>query len=231
MLGCQPDSSPIQRTTKMARPQLVSDEQVYSAAERVLIRKGGHAFSITAVAADLGVSRAAIILRFKSTEALKEEALKRMVQYFNDRMNAIGGEPGGNALLLVAKTIGAQIGRLEGNARFSTGSSMAATSPMVKELMRIRGEAVSKAVARAMPIVRIDKRDAISLFSIHLGGSELAWQAQSNIDPRAFLIERTCNWLKLVGIAYDEKYAKSLLPEKTGSKGPAAKTAKKKSAR
>lgn len=214
----------------MARPQLVTDEQVYNAAERVLIRLGGRDFSITAVAADLGVSRAAIILRFKSTEALKAEALRRMVQAFGERMNAIGGEPGGNALLLIAKTIGAQLGRLEGNARFSVGGATSATNPVVRELMRIRGETVGKAVAKVMPATRVDKRDAVSLFCMHLGGSELAWQSQSGVDPQTFLIERSCSWLKLAGIVYDAKYARSLLPKKASSKGPVAKAAKKKSA-
>jgi len=212
----------------MARPQLASDEDILSAAERVLVRLGGHYFSIAAVAEELKLSRAAIILRFKSTEALREIVVRRMVQAFVERMDAINEAPGGNALLLIADRIGAQIGKRGRSAGFFAGDASANGSPMMRELARIRGETLSRAIGRAMPKLHIDEGDAISLFSAHLAGSVLAWQNQENADPQTFLVERTRKWLDLVRIPYDTAYAQALnpagaSPSKAATKKSAAK--------
>jgi len=195
----------------MARPQLVSDEEIFSAAERVLVQLGGHRFSIAAVAEAVGLSRAAIILRFKSTEALRDEVLKRMVQAFIDRMNAVDGAPGGNTLLLLASAVGAQISRRGLGTSFFDGGGQN-RSELLRELVRIRSETIDQAIARAMPKLHIERRDAVAMFSTHLGGTVLAWQSMENAELLPLMIERTCTWLTLAGIAYDKTFAKSLLP-------------------
>jgi AcrR family transcriptional regulator len=195
----------------MARPQLVSDEEIFSAAERVLVQLGGHRFSIAAVAEAVGLSRAAIILRFKSTEALRDEVLKRMVQAFIDRMNAIDGAPGGNTLLLLASAIGTQISRRGLGTSFFDGGSQH-RSELLQHLVRIRSETIDQAIARAMPKLHIERREAVAMFSTHLGGTVLAWQSMENADLLPLMIERSCTWLALAGIPYDKAFAKSLLP-------------------
>lgn len=214
----------------MARPQLASDEEILSAAERVLVKLGGHLFSIAAVAEEVGLSRAAIILRFKSTEALREEVVRRMVQAFVERMEAIDEGRSGNALLVVANAVGAQIAKRDRGTGFFAGNTSNQSGTMMRELARVRGETLGRAIAKAMPKIRIAASDAVSLFSSHLAGTVLAWQSQTDADPQAFLIERTCKWLDLAGIAYDASYAKSLAPEKAASKSATTKRAAKKRA-
>ncbi|HET8880780.1 MAG TPA: helix-turn-helix domain-containing protein [Solimonas sp.] len=207
----------------MARPQLASDEEIFSAAERVLVQLGGHRFSIAAVAEAVGLSRAAIILRFKSTEALRDEVLKRMVQAFIERMNAISGEPGGNTLLLLASAVGAQVSRRGLGTSFFDGGGQN-RSELLQQLVRIRSETIDRVIARAMPELHIARREAVAMFSTHLGGTVLAWQSMENADLLTLMIERSRTWLELAGIPYDKAFARSLLPAPRKS-GPVRKAA------
>src|SRR5262245_12990227 len=102
----------------MARPLTVSDDQILRAAGKLIHRDGPAAFSIAQVANQVGLSRAAIILRFKSTQALKIASLRQMVEQFETALSALPKSPGGDNLLQLAAFIGERVGTRHGSARF-----------------------------------------------------------------------------------------------------------------
>src|SRR5579864_2718623 len=96
-------------STIMARPFTATDEDILNAAGRVIARRGPDGFSISEVAADVGLSRAAIILRFKSTHALKVTLLTRMVEQFAFALKALPQTASGDNVLRLAGFIGGYV--------------------------------------------------------------------------------------------------------------------------
>src|SRR6516225_8589088 len=90
----------------MGRPFAASDDQILRAASKVISRRGPDAFSLAEVASEVGLSRAAIILRFKSTHALKVTLLTRQVERFAANLATLPNSPSGDNLLQVAAFIG-----------------------------------------------------------------------------------------------------------------------------
>src|SRR5580700_2906759 len=93
----------------MGRPFTASDDDILNAAGKVIARRGPDAFSIAEVAADVGLSRAAIILRFKSTHALKVTLLARMVERFCAALQALPQTPSSDNVLRLAAFIGSYV--------------------------------------------------------------------------------------------------------------------------
>lgn len=70
----------------MARPKLVSDTDVLEATRRVMLRQGSERFTLSDVAAEVGLSRAALIQRFENKAGLASrlathqlEGLQRLI--------------------------------------------------------------------------------------------------------------------------------------------------------
>src|SRR5581483_11914618 len=106
------------RRHPMGRPFTATDDDILQAAGKVIARRGPDGFSIAEVAADVGLSRAAIILRFKSTAALKVTLLNRMVEKFAAALRTLPQAPGGDNLLRLAAFIGGYIRSRESLASF-----------------------------------------------------------------------------------------------------------------
>ena len=205
----------------MGRPFTASDEDILHAAGKVIARRGPDAFSIAEVAADVGLSRAAIILRFKSTHALKVTLLARMVEGFASRLKALPQSPSGDNVLRLAAFVGSHVHSREGSARFFSTYTTNVQDHDLRELERKRGEALFAAISNVLPEVAIDHASAVAAFSAHLGGSIVAWLAHDDDDSRGYLVMRTREWLKLAGIAFSEDVAEELLA------APATSAAKK----
>jgi TetR/AcrR family macrolide resistance operon transcriptional repressor len=194
----------------MGRPFTASDEDILHAAGKVIARRGPDAFSIAEVAADVGLSRAAIILRFKSTHALKVTLLARMVEEFSSRLKALPQSPSGDNVLRLAAFVGSHVRSREGSARFFSTYTTNVQDHDLRELERKRGADLFAVISNVLPEVAIDHTSAVAAFSAHLGGSIVAWLARDDDDSRGYLVMRTREWLKLAGIAFSEDVAKEL---------------------
>jgi TetR/AcrR family macrolide resistance operon transcriptional repressor len=186
----------------MGRPFTASDEEILDAASRVIARRGPDAFSIAEVAADVGLSRAAIILRFKSTHALKVTLLEKMVEAFATDVQTVPQVPGGDNVLRLAGFLGGYIRSRDSLARFFSTYSTNIQHRDLLELELKRGEALRTAIANVMPGVAIDHQSAVTAFSAHLTGCIMAWLANDDQDSRAYLVTRTSEWLKLAGVPF-----------------------------
>jgi AcrR family transcriptional regulator len=194
----------------MGRPLSASDDDILLAAGKVIAQRGPDAFSIAEVAANVGLSRAAIILRFKSTHALKVTLLGRMVEQFATHLKALPQTPSGDNVLRLAAFIGSYIRSRESLVRFFSTYSNNVQHRDLFELELRRGEALHAAISRVMPEVAIGHDSAVTAFSAHLTGSIMGWLALDSEDSRGHLVTRTGEWLKLAGIPFSEDFAREL---------------------
>lgn len=184
----------------MARPMSATDEEILEAAHAVMARQGADGFSVSEVAREVGLSRAAITQRFKGADHLRTLLLRQLSNTFEEALVQLKAEPGASGLLEVAGFVG---GWTRGRANFSAfmldySANIADGTAKSRELRR--GEALRAAVARVMPPLAVDPAVAVDAFMTHLTGSLFAWQSTEHPDAGSFLRERTQQWLKLVGI-------------------------------
>jgi AcrR family transcriptional regulator len=203
----------------MGRPFTASDDDILHAAGTVIARRGPDAFSIAEVAAKVGLSRAAIILRFKSTHALKVTLLTRMVEAFATHLKTLPQTPSGDNLLRLAAFIGSYVHSRQSLARFFSTYSTNVQHRDLLELELRRGEALRAAISSVMPQVAIDHHDAVTAFSAHLTGSIMGWLALEDDDSRRYLVARTREWLKLAGVPFTEAVDRELSVLPAGSGG------------
>ena len=220
--------------SRMGRPFTATDEQVLQAAGRVIARRGPDDFTLAEVAEEVGLSRAAIILRFKSTHALKVTLLTRMVERFARAVEVLPTTPGGNNVLRLAAFIGTHVGTRESSARFFAGYTSNIRNRELLELERQRGEVLQQAIARVLPKVGIDHESAIIAFRTHLTGTIMAWLSLEQADSRAYMVMRTREWLKLAGVEFDEAVVQELTGVDAGAaerKKPTVRSARPKGTR
>jgi len=191
----------------MARQQSISDAQILEAAVRVIFRRGHDAFTLSEVAAEVGLSRAAVILRFKGTQALKITSTAYIVDRFVQSMQSLPTVRSGDGLLDLVAFIGRMITRPGTLTAFMRTYH---ANVKDKELARLefrRVEALRCAIAVRMPPMGIAHESAVTAFLAHLGGSLIQWEAQTEVNALTYLVERTKEWLTLAGVAYDRSYS------------------------
>jgi TetR/AcrR family macrolide resistance operon transcriptional repressor len=197
--------------SSMGRPFTASDEQILLAAGKVIALRGPEEFTLAEVAEEVGLSRAAIILRFKSTHALKVTLLTKMVERFARALEVLPTTPSGNNVLRLAAFIGGYVGTRENGAKFFANYyNSNLRNRELLELERQRGEALQQAISRVMPKVSIDHAAAISAFRAHLSGTIMAWISLETPDSRRYMVLRTREWLQLAGIPFDAAVVEEL---------------------
>ena len=185
----------------MARTPSVSDEEIFEAARGVIARCGPDAFTLAEVAEAVGLSRAAIILRFRSTQALKVALLSRLVEQFVAELDALPATSGADGLMAIASCIGQRVGSRRGSAGFFVRYGENVQDAELAALEQRRGAALRAKIMACMPAVSVSREDAAAAFSAHLTGSIVAWLGTDQADCRAYLRRRTRVWLRLTGMA------------------------------
>jgi AcrR family transcriptional regulator len=203
----------------MARPFTATDDDILNAAGKVIARRGPDGFSISEVAADVGLSRAAIILRFKSTHALKVTLLTRMVEQFANALQSLPQTPSGDNILRLSGFIGGYVRSRDSLTSFFSTYSTNLQHPDLLALELKRGQALRAAISSVMPEVEIDHASAVTAFSAHLTGTIMAWLAADDESSRHYLVKRTRDWLVLTGIPFREEVLAELVAEPLGGQG------------
>lgn len=215
---------PLEICIAMARPVIASDEEILQAAHRVLDRRGPDAFSIAEVAAEAGISRATIILRFRSTSALKLTLLSQVIQLFADAIAQVPKPKGGDGLLHIAAFIGSHLHSRESSAKFFSRYNASLQDPELTALEHKRGKILLDAISAVMPKVAIEHDAAVRAFLSQLTGNIIAWLAMDDQDSRRYLVLRTRDWLQLAGIRYSERLIDELAPPSPAETAPKKKT-------
>jgi TetR/AcrR family macrolide resistance operon transcriptional repressor len=193
----------------MARQQRATDDQILQSALRVMVRRGHEAFTLSEVAGEVGLSRAAIILRFKSTQGLRVALTTYIAELFIHSLRSLPVSRNGDGLLALV----AYIGRLLPNPGSLTAFMRSYHANINdKELIALehkRGDALRAAISERMPALAIAHDSAVIAFGAHITGSLLQWEvsADASDNARAYLVERTKAWLSLAQIPYDAHFS------------------------
>lgn len=188
----------------MARPLSISDEGILEASERVMHKLGPQGFSVSEVAREVGLTRAAITLRFDSAQSLKNLMIERMVARFEDRINAEQLEFGAAGLIGVATMLSTSLQSRSQFAKFWTQHRVNVSDPVLADMERRRGAALRSLIASVMPETAVDKDSAIDAYKAFLIGSMLNWQSSDDDDPKAFMKKRAIIWIQLAGIPMED---------------------------
>jgi AcrR family transcriptional regulator len=191
----------------MARPLSVTDDQILEATERVVARFGAHRLTISQVARDVGLSRAAITLRFTGADALKRLVMERMVNRFEADLAAMRIDHGASGLLAIAEMLGGKLKSREQFSSFWVRFTSNIHDPIMLEMEERRGGALRSLIAGVMPETAIGKEEAVDLFMALMIGSMMNWQVGDHPDAGAFLRERAQAWIRLAGIPLDGKHS------------------------
>lgn len=187
----------------MARPKSASDREILLAAHRVYARRGRDGFTLSEVAREVGISRAAIIQRFRSTKSLKLTLSQQMVQYFSAALDALPAGRGGDALLSLASFIARMVPDRGQLGAFLQNFQADLQDIELAALEKRRGAIMYAAISERMPDVAIAHDSAVASFAAHIGGSLMQWQANSEEgDVHEFLVSRTRAWLMLAGVEF-----------------------------
>lgn len=208
----------------MARPQTVTDEEIFRAARAVIIRRGTDSFTLSEVAAEVGLSRAAIILRFKSTHALKVKLIGQMVDGFCQVLETLPRTPSGDHLLELAALIGGMISTPESLSGFFSRYNANLQDEELAALEVRRGDALRAAISRVMPETSVSHEAAVNAFRAHLTGSIMEWPVLKGVNPRTHLVQRTTEWLSLAGISYSSQAADALQKPRVPAGPPPSRT-------
>ena len=187
----------------MARQQSVSDDQILQAGMRVMVRRGHDAFTLSEVAGEVGLSRAAIILRFKGTHALKLRLTAHIVELFKESLRSLPVSRSGDGLLQLVAFIGRMIASPGSLTAFMRTYHANIEDAALARLELQRADALRAAVAERLPEIAIAHDSAVTAFVAHIGGTLMGWEVQSDKDASSYLVERTKEWLTMAGIPRD----------------------------
>ncbi len=187
----------------MARPKQVSDEEVFRVAQRLYMLRGHQHFTVSELAREVDLSRAAIIQRFEGVESLKRVLSDQALTYFEELLDSVPRQRTGASLTELAVCIGEMLEGRAQLANFLQGFQTDLADEALAQLDQRRTEALFNAVSARMPQLDIvEHRAAVEAFVAHLGGTLLQWQVlPDEVSPADFLRERTQVWLRLAGIA------------------------------
>lgn len=191
--------------SSMARPQTVTDDEIMQAARRVIGRRGYTAFTLAEVAEELGVSRTAIILRFKSTRELKVRITTETIASLRREMAELPVVRSGDGLLQLAASIGAHTPSRADVATLMLVSQGNLADPELATLERERGHILRDAISARMPETSLKHDVAVRAFIAHIAGSVSQWRSGTDPSPTKFLVERTEEWLTLAHIPFTRK--------------------------
>lgn len=160
----------------MPRPKLHSDEAILDAARAVLKRQGPSDFTLNDVAIEVGISRAALIQRFKNKDNLLRSTLARSVDQTREHLDRIPVDCSIEGL----RAFLAELCRVMGSGSgFETHLLIAWQEARDAELNRLsqkRYTLVKEALAKRIPPdFPLTPEEGASLLQCILGGSAMQW--------------------------------------------------------
>lgn len=191
----------------MARPLTVTDDDIVQAASAVVRRAGYDGFTISEVARELGLTRAAITQRFGTVDNLKAIVSRLKAEQLEELIDQLSAVPGPEGLLEFATFLGGMIGSRENLSSFLQGYSRTIQDEVRLQLEERRGRAMRMAIQRVMPPCNVVPEIAADMFMTFMSGSMLAWKSGRSEDAISFLRERALQWMQLAGIKYDAAIA------------------------
>ncbi|WKC36601.1 TetR/AcrR family transcriptional regulator [Ectopseudomonas chengduensis] len=162
----------------MARPKLHSDETILDATCAVLKRLGPSAFTLNDVANEVGISRAALIQRFKNRDTLLHHAMERSVLTTREFLEKLPFSEGAQGLWLFLLELSEALGTGESYEVNLLIAWHEVQDPVLRELARKRNVQVQQAILERVPLDTAHEPKVVaSLFHALIGGATLQWLA------------------------------------------------------
>ena len=175
----------------MPRPRLHSDEAILDAAQRVLLRSGPAQFTLSDVAQEIGISRAALIQRFTDRATLHVKVMERNTQEVRDYFAAAPKEAGLDALWTMLKDLIGGMGEGDGFAGYLLLEWSDVTDPALNALAQERNRLVRGAILERLPDEGHAPEDAASLVQAVIQGATLQWLIEKSGTLNGFVIDQT----------------------------------------
>lgn len=175
----------------MPRPKLHSDDQVLKAAQSVLLEKGPSEFTLSDVANAVGISRAALIQRFKDKANLHLLVMQRMTQEVRDYFAAAPRDAGLDPLWLLLKDLIAGMGAGTGSESLLLLFWGDATEISLRSLAAERNELVRAGIEARLPSEPRNIRVASELIQAVMQGAYMQWMVERQGELAAFMLLRT----------------------------------------
>ena len=182
----------------MPRPKLHSDDQVLEMAQAVLLRKGPSDFTLSDVAAAIGISRAALIQRFGDKATLHVLVMERMTQEVRDYFAQASPERGLEPLWAMLKDLISGMGTGEGSEAYLLLLWGDVRDPALRALALERNELVRGAIESRLPAGPHEPSRASLLVQAVIQGACMQWMVSRDGDLSAFMTQRTAEVLAIL---------------------------------
>lgn len=174
----------------MARPKLVSDDEVLDATHAAMLRLGPDRFTLADVARDLGLSRAALIQRFGDKHALHVRAMERATDEVRAYFAAASRDTGLAPLWLMLRDLIAGMGEGQGFSGYLLLLWADAGDPTLNRLAHERNLLVRNAIADRLPDDPARAANA-GLIQDVIQGATMRWLVEREGPLAAFVTAET----------------------------------------
>lgn len=182
----------------MPRPKLHSDEFILDTALGILLRKGPTAFTLSNVAEAVGISRAALIQRFKDKATLHKRVMERSTQEVREYFANASPDKGLEPLWAMLKDLIAGMGTgagMEGYLLLMWGDVQ---EPSLRALAAERSRLVRKAIELRLPSGPSTSKRLAGLIQAVIQGACTQWLAEPEGELAGFMTEQTRGLLSIL---------------------------------
>ena len=179
------------RKEDMPRPKLHSDEFILDTALGILLQKGPSAFTLSDVAEAVGISRAALIQRFKDKATLHRKVMERTTQEVRDYFAGASPEKGLDPLWAMLKDLIAGMGAGVGTEGYLLLLWGDIQEPSLRALAAERNRLVLKAIEARLPTGPRPPEHTAGLIQTVIQGSCMQWLVEPEGELAAFMTKRT----------------------------------------
>jgi TetR/AcrR family transcriptional regulator, macrolide resistance operon repressor len=182
----------------MSRPKLHSDDQVLEAARRVILREGPQGFTLTDVAREIGLSRAALIQRFGDKAGIHRRVMELSTREVRDYFAAASPDTGLDALWAMLADLIEGLGDGEGFAGYLLIEWADVHDPTLNRLARERNALVRDAIAARLPLGTPDPQRTASLIQAVIQGASMQWLIDRPLPLNRFVAAQTGAMLEML---------------------------------
>lgn len=175
----------------MPRPKLHSDEFILDTALSVLLQKGPSAFTLSEVAEEVGISRAALIQRFKDKSTLHKKVMERNTQEVRDYFAKTSPETGLGPLWSMLKDLIAGMGSGAGTEGYLLLLWGDVQEPSLRALAIERNKLVLGAIEARLPDEPHPQAQTAGLVQSVIQGACMQWLVEPEGDLAGYMTERT----------------------------------------
>lgn len=175
----------------MPRPKLHSDEFILDTALSVLLRKGPSAFTLSDVAEAVGISRAALIQRFKDKATLHHKVMERTTQEVRDYFAKADYQKGLDPLWAMLKDLIAGMGSGLGTEGYLLLLWADIQEPPLRALAAERNRLVLTAIQSRLPDKPHAPGPVAGLIQAVIQGACMRWLVEPKGELATFMAEQT----------------------------------------